>query len=77
MGLVSLLLKRGANINARNFFGRTPLHDAVLDGDMVLSRALLDLGGYIITEKGHKMFLEKLEEIFPNDNCLRPVIRSG
>lgn len=43
--VVKLLLKNGADVNARNFFGKTSLGNAIAyDGDMELVRALLDNG---------------------------------
>ena len=41
---IKILLENGANIDARNKLGRTPLHEAVYLGDLEYMQALLENG---------------------------------
>ena len=48
--VVDLLLKRGANVNAANADGCTPLHDAVQRKDAAIVKILLDAGADVSTK---------------------------
>lgn len=45
IGMVELLLQYGANINATDMRGRTPLHRCILKGRSIIARLLLSRGG--------------------------------
>lgn len=45
IGMVELLLQYGANINATDLRGRTPLHRCILKGRSIIARLLLSRGG--------------------------------
>lgn len=45
IGMVELLLQYGANINAADMRGRTPLHRCILKGRSIIARLLLSRGG--------------------------------
>jgi ankyrin repeat protein len=71
---LALLVQRGADVNATNEAGLTPLHIAVLDGQRLLTKRLIDLGAdvdvaddhgrtplSIATEKGDRAIIDLLE----------------
>jgi hypothetical protein len=47
LGLVKVPLEKGADVNARNAFGSTPLHEAALKGQMEVTRVLLEHGANV------------------------------
>jgi ankyrin repeat protein len=62
--LTTLLIKNGANVNAKQQAGVTPLHEAAHNGKTVLAKLLIDSGSEVnaITEQGqtpHFMAVEK------------------
>lgn len=42
--MAALLIKAGANVNARGYEDVTPLHDAALDGQLKLVKLLVERG---------------------------------
>ena len=61
--MVKTLLGAGADPNARDEFGSTPLHEAVLHGNEVLVHTLLEAGSNpdLLDNDGHEMLLYALE----------------
>ena len=58
--IADLLVSHGANVNARNSAGATPLHDAALAGQAAVITILLDQGADINVRdteyRGHPLF---------------------
>ena len=71
--IVKILLERGANPNAEDDAGRTPLHDAAFKGHVEIVKLLLERGADPwIADKGGHIPLD-----YAKDSAIRSLLESA
>lgn len=75
--VMDFLIKAGADLNARNADGQTPLHLAVAQGGRVLTRRLLDQGANLNQTNAQGLTPLALAIQLDNQDIVRLLRRSG
>lgn len=71
--VVKLLIEKGADVNVRAIYGRTPLYTAFDKGDVEMGRILLEHGAEPTLEcNGHRVSEEFLKSLQQDDSSQRP-----